>query len=105
MADMNDPEIIKEELRQARADLRDDVAALDHQLHVDVPARVSDYAPMITGGIAVLGLLIGFGGRKAVKGLLAAGVVAAAGAMLWKQYGPQLIAAIEADTEYPTREP
>jgi hypothetical protein len=86
MPDTPDPkDRVKDEIRSARADLRDDVAALDHQLHVDVPAKVSDKAPFITAGAAAVGALIGLGGKKAIKALLAAGAVAAAGAVFVKR--------------------
>ena len=42
-------EDVKEELRRARADLRDDIAALDHQLHVDIPARLKKKVPLAAG--------------------------------------------------------
>jgi ApbE superfamily uncharacterized protein (UPF0280 family) len=84
MSEMQSTHDVKEELRAARANLRNHIAELDHQIHTDVPARVSDNAPLIAAGAATLGALIGFGGRKAVKGLLAAGAVAAAGAMFLK---------------------
>lgn len=85
MADTNGTEQLKEEIRRARADLRNDVAELDHHLHVDVPATISDEAPLIAAGAAAVGLLIGLGGTKALKGLVVAGAAAGAAFVLLKK--------------------
>jgi hypothetical protein len=87
MAETPSTEEVKEQIRSARADLRNDIAALDHQVHVDIPARVADNAAILTAGGAALGALIGFGGRKAIKGLIAIGAAAAAGSVLLKRRG------------------
>lgn len=88
MSDTSHTEEVKREVRTARADLHRDFAELDHQLHVDVPERIREHAPLIAAGAAVLGALIGFGGAKNVKRLLAIGIPAAAAALYFRRRRP-----------------
>jgi hypothetical protein len=72
---------IKDELRRTRAGLRDDLAAADQKVHVDIPAQISSKAPLMALAGLGVGAIIGYAGRKGVKALLAAGGVTAAGAV------------------------
>lgn len=76
---------IKRELRDARASLHDDFAELDHHLHVDVPETISDKAPIIAAGAAVLGVLLGYSGKKTIKALGVAGIAAGAAFVLLRR--------------------
>lgn len=49
---------VKEEIRRARAALRNDVAALDHKLHVDMPRQVREQGTRAAIGLAAVGLAL-----------------------------------------------
>ena len=49
MASRKTTEEVKDDIRRARANLSDDIAALDHRLHVDIPARLKRKIPVIAG--------------------------------------------------------
>lgn len=67
------------EIVAARRDVQQDIEALGSALRGDqrlLKNRLRANAPAVVGGAAALGLIIGFGGKKAIKLLLGAGVVA-----------------------------
>jgi hypothetical protein len=81
MPEQADPRDVEREVSNARAAVQRDIAELDATVHAEreaAKARVQDNAAAIAGGAAALGLLIGLGGKKALKALLAVGVPAAA---------------------------
>ncbi len=70
-------------VRAARTKVEQDIEALDSEIRADraaAKARLRSNAIVIVSGAAAVGLLVGFGGKKAVKVLLGAGL--AAGAMV-----------------------
>jgi len=72
---------IEQEVAGARKNVQADIAALGDHVRADsaaVKSRVQDSAVAITGGAAALGVLMGVGGKKAIKALLAFGIPAAA---------------------------
>lgn len=75
----------KEQIRSARADIDRDFAELDHQLHFDMVERIRDNAPLIVAGSAAVGAIIGYGGMKGVKALLALGVSVVAAAVVMQR--------------------
>lgn len=76
---------LKIEIREARAGVHRDLSDLDRELHVDMMQSVREHAPILAAGAAGLGALIGFGGAKAVKWLVAIGVPAGAIALYLKR--------------------
>lgn len=78
MAETPNTSDIKDEIRNARANLHRDFDELDHHLHVDVPETFADQVPLIAAGAAALAAVIGFGGTKALKYLAAFGIAAGA---------------------------
>ncbi|HUP45177.1 MAG TPA: hypothetical protein VM779_06660 [Thermoanaerobaculia bacterium] len=65
-------------VRAARADVHADLVELDDKLHHDVAQKIRNRALLIAGGAAALGVILGVGGAKGVRLLLAIGIPAAA---------------------------
>ncbi len=72
-------------VRAARMKVERDIEALDDEFRADraaVKAKLRGNAIVLVGGAAAVGLLAGFGGKKAVKILLGAGLAAGAAVFL-----------------------
>ncbi len=70
----------EKEVNAARRDVEADIAALGSTLREDeriAKSRARSSAPALVGGAAAIGLLVGFGGSKALKILIGLGIIAA----------------------------
>lgn len=88
MENTADTRAIEREVSDARRKLESDIAELDARVRGEraaVRSRVEDNALPLAGGAAAVGLLLGLGGKGAVRTLLAFGIPAAAAYLLVKQ--------------------
>lgn len=81
MADLAE---LDNQIAAARNDVERDIAALEAEFRREralAEAKLRSNAVAVVGGAVALGLLVGFGGKRAVKGMLGLGLMG--GALFW----------------------
>ena len=72
---------IERDIAAVRARVEEDIEALGRRVRDDrdeVKVRLQNNAVLIASGVAVLGVILGVGGKQALKFLVPAGIAAAA---------------------------